>query len=256
MMGVQIRWTALGVLVGILIAVTTMFLWGKINALRASVTQPFDAPSVVHEIQGLNELVSVKYTIQKVIALEEKKSPLGSEKLLLFVQAEALGGIDLSKFAASDVQTFPGHRILVTLPPPTVVYVVIDDKQTKVWDRSITWWTPWVPFNPDLERQARVAASKAIEEAAIEMGILNQARSNAETSIRNLLQALGAKSVTFQNRSALRSGFEQRLNVLRLQRKPPGSFAGCVKECRGKGRRGQRVRRLRSTPVAANLWLV
>jgi hypothetical protein len=155
---------------------------------------------VIREIQGLNELVSVKYTLQKVIALEEKKTPLGSEKILLFVQAEALGGIDLSKLTAGDVETLPGRVVQVTLPPPSIVHVVIDDKQTKVWDRRITWWTPWVPFDPDLERQARLAAEKAIEEAAVEMGILDQARSNAQVSIRGLLEALGAKSVSFQNR--------------------------------------------------------
>ena len=73
---------------------------------------------------------------------------------------------------------------------------MIDDKQTKVWDRSITWWTPWVPFNPDLERQARLAAKDEIEKAALEMGILDQARRNAEVSIRSLLETFGVKAVT------------------------------------------------------------
>ena len=45
---------------------------------------------MVREIQQLNELVSVKYTIQKVVGLKEKKAPFGSEKLLLIVQAEVL----------------------------------------------------------------------------------------------------------------------------------------------------------------------
>jgi hypothetical protein len=199
-MAQRIRWALLGLLVGILMSVASMLFLGRITATGSSVTRPLDAPLVVREIQGLNELVSVKYTLQKVIALEEKKTPLGSEKILLFVQAEALGGIDLSKLAASDIETLPGHVVRVALPPPSIIHVVIDDKQTKVWDRSITWWTPWVPFNPDLERQARLAAEKSIEEAAVEMGILDQARSNAEVSIRGLLEALGAKSVSFQNR--------------------------------------------------------
>lgn len=77
-----------------------------------------------------------------------------------------------------------------------IFYIVIDDTQTKVWDRQITWWTPWVSPDPDLERQARLAASESVKQAAIDMGILDQARRNAETVIRNLLQTLGAKSVT------------------------------------------------------------
>ncbi|MGD1090423.1 MAG: DUF4230 domain-containing protein [Bryobacteraceae bacterium] len=199
-MAQRLRWAGLGLLLGILLSVAAMLSLGRITAAGPSITRPLDAPLVIREIQGLNELVSVKYTLQKVIALEEKKTPLGSEKILLFVQAEALGGIDLSKLTAGDVETLPGRVVQVTLPPPSIVHVVIDDKQTKVWDRRITWWTPWVPFDPDLERQARLAAEKAIEEAAVEMGILDQARSNAQVSIRGLLEALGAKSVSFQNR--------------------------------------------------------
>jgi hypothetical protein len=144
----------------------------------------------------LNELVSVKYTIQKVVGLEEKKVPLGSEKILLFVQAEVLAGVDLSLLAPSDVKSLPGQIIHVTLPAPKIVHVVIDDKQTKVWDRQITWWTPWVPFNIDLERQARLAARDEIEKTALEMGILDQARRNAEVSIKSLLETFGVKAVT------------------------------------------------------------
>jgi len=77
-----------------------------------------DASAIVHEVQQLNELVSVKYTIQKVVGLEEQKIPLGSEKLLLFVQAEVLAGIDLSVLRASDVRMFPDKRMQVSLPPP------------------------------------------------------------------------------------------------------------------------------------------
>jgi len=60
-----------------------------------------------------------------------------------------LGGIDLSTLAAGDVKLLPDKRMQVTLPPPKIVHIVIDDKATKVWDRRITWWTPWVPYNPD-----------------------------------------------------------------------------------------------------------
>ena len=47
-------------------------------------------PALVHEIQKLNELVTVKYSVQKVVGLEEQKLPFGTEKLLLIVQARFL----------------------------------------------------------------------------------------------------------------------------------------------------------------------
>jgi hypothetical protein len=188
-------WAASGVVAGILLT-SAGFVLSRHVIRDGLVSQSLDPSAVVQQIKELNELVSVKYTVQKVVGLQEKKVPLGSEKLLLFVQAEVLAGIDLSTIAASDIKLFPGQRMQVVLPPPRIAHIVIDDKQTKVWDRQITWWTPWVPFNPDLERQARLAARDEIEQAAIEMGILDQARRNAEAAIRSLLQTLGVKSVT------------------------------------------------------------
>jgi hypothetical protein len=194
-MRLRIRWVAFGVVAGVLLSAVA-FLSSRSITRAASRERTFDASAVVHEIQRLNELVSVKYTIQKVIGLEEKKVPLGSEKLLLFVQAEVLAGIDLSMLATGDVKSLPGKRMQIALPAPKIVHIVIDDKETMVWDRQITWWTPWVPFNPDLERQARLAARDTIQQAALDMGILDQARRNAEAAIRSLLDTLGVKSVT------------------------------------------------------------
>src|SRR3981189_2275989 len=149
-MQLRIRWAAFGVLAGIVLTAIA-FLSSRNLTREASPGRSLDAGGGVHEIQRLNELVSVKYTVQKVVGLEEQKVPFGSEKLLLFVQAEVLAGIDLSKLAAADIKWLPAKRMQVMLPPPKIEHVVIDDKETKVWDRQITWWTPWVPYNPDLE---------------------------------------------------------------------------------------------------------
>ena len=191
----RMRSVAFGVVVGFLLAVIVFVIARRITSATSPGTT-LDPVSVVHQIQRLNELVSVKYTVQKVVGLEEQKVPFGSEKLLLFVQAEVLAGIDLSKVAAADIKWLPGKRMQLMLPPPKIEHVVIDDKESKVWDRQITWWTPWVPYNPDMERQARLKAKDTIQQAAIDMGILDQARRNAEAGIRSLLETLGVKSVT------------------------------------------------------------
>ena len=191
----RMRSVSFGVVFGVLLAVIVFVTARRITSGTSPATT-LDPVSVVHQIQRLNELVSVKYTVQKVVGLEEQKVPFGSEKLLLFVQAEVLAGIDLSKLAAADIKWLPAKRMQVMLPPPRIEHVVIDDKETKVWDRQITWWTPWVPYNPDLERQARLKAKDTIQQAAIDMGILDQARRNAEAGIRSLLETFGVKSVT------------------------------------------------------------
>ncbi len=190
-----------GVVVGILLTSFALFFYLRAITRPAPGTPTLDPPLVVQQIQQLSELVSVKYTVQKTIGLEEKKVPFGAEKILLFVQAEVLAGVDLASLEATDVSVLEGGKVVVHLPAARILHVVIDDKQTKVWDRQITWWTPWVPPNPDLERRARLAARESIEAAAREMGILDEAQKNAESVIRGLLTALGADSVTFVSAS-------------------------------------------------------
>jgi len=83
------------------------------------------------------------------------------------------------------------------LPPASILDAALDDKETKVWDRSKTWWTPWVSLNPDLEQSARRNALEDVRLAAVQMGILSNAQQNAETILRNFLQTIGFNQVSF-----------------------------------------------------------
>ncbi|MEZ5352355.1 MAG: DUF4230 domain-containing protein [Bryobacteraceae bacterium] len=170
------------------------FVFGLRWAGQYAVRRTADPAAVVREIRALQELISVKFRVQKVVGLEELKFPVGAEKLLLIVQADVLAGIDLGELKESDV-TRKGDLVVVRLPDPKILHVVVDEKATRVWDRQVTWWTPWVPYNNDLERQARLAADKAIREAALDMDILGEARRNAERTIRALLRAMGIEAV-------------------------------------------------------------
>lgn len=176
----------------ILLALVGAFWLGR----RQASQQVTELPAVLRQVQAMNQLVTVKYRIQKVVGIEEQKVPFGAEKLLLVVQADVLAGIDLGSLSLENFGV-KSKQIAVTLPPAKILHVVIDEKQTKVWDRQVTWWTPWVPYNPDFERQARLVAIDTVKQNATEMGILNDARRNAEAAIRRLLQSLGFEAVTF-----------------------------------------------------------
>lgn len=197
MPGTRIRWWLFGVLAGCLLTIAAFLLLRKVQFPGSPPLQTLSPPAVLKQIQQLNQLVSVKYTVQQAVGFEEKKPLLGTEKLLLFVQAEVMAGIELDKLSAADLTLAHSGALTISLPPPRILHIVIDDNQTKVWDRSITWWTPWVPFNPDLERQARLSARQAIQTAALNMGILPAARTNAEALIRQLAATLGLKEVSF-----------------------------------------------------------
>ncbi|HZS55941.1 MAG TPA: DUF4230 domain-containing protein [Bryobacteraceae bacterium] len=172
---------------------------GSAALRRAFGIREFNSESVVTQVQRLNHLATVKYSIQRVVGMREPKVPVGEESILLMVQGEALAGVDLSKLRANDIVYSGKQSILIVLPQAKLLNVYLDEKQTKVWDRQITWWTPWIPYDPDLEHKARMQALDEVRGAALQLGILDQAQTNAESSIRDLLSALQI-SATFKKR--------------------------------------------------------
>lgn len=177
-------WLALAVVAGI------VFFIG----LRQRATSP-DSAAVVAQVQQLNQLATVRYTVQKVVGMEEQKQPVGSEKILLVMQATVEAGVDLSSLTPRDVERRSDGTLVLRLPPARILHVSVDDKETRVWDRQKTWWTPWVPYSVDLEKKARLEGLEAVKTAALRMGILKQAERNAEAAIRGLLQLAGVRVV-------------------------------------------------------------
>jgi len=156
-----------------------------------------DAPAVLREVRQLSELVTVKYTIQKVVGLNQKHEPFGSESILLLVEARVLAGVDLGELNSGDVTMLSRTEARIRLHPAHLTETFIEEKNTKVWDRRVTWWTPWVAPDKDLEHKARMEALQQVRAAALQMGILNDAQRSAERDIRAILQAFGIVKVTF-----------------------------------------------------------
>jgi hypothetical protein len=156
-----------------------------------------ERPDVLAQVQRLSQLATVRYTVQRIVTLTEEKHPVGSESIVLIVQARVEAGIDLSTLQPKDLTTSNDGTVRVTLPRAQILNVAIDENDTKVWDRQKTWWTPWVSYSLDLEKRCRIAGLESARQSAIQMGILSASQTNAETSVRSLLQLAGVKSVTF-----------------------------------------------------------
>lgn len=146
------------------------------------------SPAVITQIKQLHQLATVRYSIQRVIGLTEPKVPLGEESILLIVEGEVQAGVDVAELRNEDV-VMSGHRALVRLPPAKLLNSYLNESHTKVWDRHVTWWTPWVPYSADLEHRARLQGLDEIRKAALDSGILDRAAENAESAIRQFLAA-------------------------------------------------------------------
>jgi hypothetical protein len=175
----------------LLLAFVSLFLYTLFGVKDGQNIAP---ETVVLQVQKLRQLVTVHYRIQRVVGMTEAKDPVGEDSILLMVEGDVFAGVNLAELKASDVATDADGNVTVSLPAPAIVNTSIDEKKTKVWDRHVTWWTPWLSPDPNLEHKARLKAVEDIRQASLDMGILEQAKNNAQSAVRDLFAAVGWKA--------------------------------------------------------------
>ncbi len=197
------------ILVTILGAVLTLFLVGGgvllstglglshlLSMLRGARTEfNVDQPTVVRQIQQLQRLETVSYTMDKIISGEHANAYLpkflAGDRLLLVVHGEVVAGINLADLRSGDVQV-SGQKVSIHLPAAEVFSTRIDNARTKVYSRDTGLFSS---PDPDLESEVRVEAERQLQQAALQDGILKTAKDNARTTISGMLQGFGFHEV-------------------------------------------------------------
>jgi hypothetical protein len=167
-----------------------------IGALRSGRTQiNVDQPTVVRQIQQLQRLETVSYTMDKIISGEHANAYLPKflvgDRLLLVVHGEVIGGINLADLRPSDVLV-QGTKVSIHLPAAEVFSTRIDNAKTKVYSRDTGLFSS---PDPDLESQVRVEAERQLQQAALQDGILKTAAENARNTVAGMLQGFGFREV-------------------------------------------------------------
>jgi len=155
-----------------------------------------DPVTIIHGIRSLARLETIQYSIEKVITAETGQGPFGflfGDRLLLVAHGRVIAGVDLQKLGPQDLWIQDGV-LNVRLPEPEIFITALDNQQSYIYDRETGVLTKG---DINLETTARQAAEKEIEEAALEDGILPQARRNAESYLLVLLLELGYPEVIF-----------------------------------------------------------
>jgi hypothetical protein len=170
-----------------------------LNAMRGSRTRiNVDQPTVVRQIQRLQRLETVSYTMDKIISGERENVYLPKflvgDRLLLMVHGEVVGGIDLSTLAPGDVQV-QGQKISIHLPSAEVFATRIDNARTKVYSRDTGLFSS---PDPNLESEVREEAERQLQQAALQDGILKTASDNARSTISSILQGFGFREVAIE----------------------------------------------------------
>jgi hypothetical protein len=173
-------------------------LLSLLRAYRGGTLIHIDQPTVVRQIQQLQRLETVSFTMDKIIS-GEHDSPylpkfLVSDRLLLVVHGEVIGGVDLSKLEPADV-VVQGQSISLRLPLAQILVTRLDNTQTRVYSRDTGLFSS---PDPNLESEVRQEAERQLQEAAMQGDILKTADGNARSTISSLLQGLGFKKVDFR----------------------------------------------------------
>lgn len=158
-------------------------------------------PPPVVTIQGLKsqaELSTVEMTT--VAEIYNENLPEGwldeflgtKEKLLILAYGEVRAGFNLEEMNEESLWT-DGKKVRLVLPAPKILNSSINFERTRIvyYENNIVLDTN----NPNLQGEALAQAQKAIEQSALEAGILNQANDFGQLYFENLLYSLGFTDV-------------------------------------------------------------
>jgi hypothetical protein len=185
------------ILIGALVWLSTglglLHLLGMLHDGKTKIN--VDQPTVVHQIQQLQRLETVSYTMDKIISGEHGNDYLpkflAGDRLLLVVHGEVVGGISLAGLQAGDVQV-QGQKVSIHLPAAEVLSTRIDNARTRVYSRDTGLFSS---PDPNLESEVREEAERQLLQAALQDGILKLAADNARNTISGMLKGFGFHEV-------------------------------------------------------------
>jgi hypothetical protein len=163
---------------------------------------PTNTPIVVNpKLQALGRLESAQYVMQVVIDLERDPNNLwqqavGTDKLMLIAEGQAVAGFDLTKVKAEDI-VVQGKSVRLTLPPPELLYFGVDEDKTYVYERRTGFL---VPPDETLETEARRRAQAEVLNWALEHQIFEKAEEFGVVYLDSFMRSLGFTEVDIEVR--------------------------------------------------------
>src|SRR6266487_3314499 len=142
--------------------------------------------TLVQQVQTLSELVTVKYVLEKVVILDDIKW-YGENRVLLIAHGIVKAGVDLQEIKPNDVR-MDDKKVIIRLPQVRITDAYLDEKQTRVVDRTTGLLRT---FDKDLEQTARRQAVADLQLSARSNGIYEDAAERARLQLANFFRQLG-----------------------------------------------------------------
>jgi Protein of unknown function (DUF4230) len=184
------------IVVVFIIIVASIFLWEKLKDFNFFAVKEIKTTHnmVLKEMTLLGKLELANFAFRDVVEQELVRDYLPNPKAILIVQGEAIGCIDLTKVKAEDIAT-KDDTLIVHLPDPELCSYKIDHSKSKIYDTEYAFMN-----EQSLMNEAYTRAEDKIKQSAIEMGILEQTKKNANLVLKPLLENISGKKVILQYR--------------------------------------------------------
>jgi len=166
------------------------------NLLHPTPTIIPDPVTYINDIRALARLETIQYSVEKVITGQTGGGTFQSlfgDKILFVGHGTVIAGIDMGKLNPDDMR-YENGVLTVRLPPTEVLVATLDNEKSYVYDRQTGVLTK---PDPNLETLVRQSAESEILKAAIEDGILEHAKDNAESYLIKFFAALGFPNTIF-----------------------------------------------------------
>jgi len=163
-------------------------------------TRVYSSAALLQQVKTLSELVTVQYVIERTVVVEVPPDGVlrqmfaGENRLLMLAHGIVKAGLDLSQVQAGDLQVSK-KKVVLKLPPAQITDAYLDEKQTRIIERSTGFLRE---FDKDLEQTTRQSAVDDLRRAARAGGILRDADQRARTQLKTLFQQLGFEEVEFR----------------------------------------------------------
>lgn len=162
------------------------FLGGRISASQSAQQPQLSAVVLEQQLTEISELATVTYAYTNMAQFESSndfygmKVPFTTKAFILTYDGVIKAGIDLRD---SEV-TVSGTTVAVRLPEAQILSHEIDEDSVEIFDEKTSIFNP---FTVEDFTAFQADQKDAMEEQALERGLLTEAQKKAESSIRQLL---------------------------------------------------------------------
>ncbi len=178
----------------VLVIVASIFLWEKGKGIsdffksESKVNQNL----VLNQVTALGKIELVNYQFKDVVESELQKTLLPNSRALLIISGQVIGCIDLTKIKLENLD-YKGDSLKIKLPNPEICTSKIDHSQSKVYDVSLFSLLD----QSQLIDEAYKKAELQISDSALQLGIIDQTKQNADKILKPMFEKISGKKIKF-----------------------------------------------------------